>query len=70
MSKEKMEEKPPRDNGTICNFVSLKIKNTHISHDFYGKKVRKVNVKDVEWLTIELADDSEKSPLFNMILTN
>ena len=63
MSNENMEEKSPRGNGTVCNFVSLEIKNgaqSHIWHDFYGKQVWTENVKDVEWLTVELANDSEE----------
>ena len=26
----------------------------------YGRKVWSVNIKDVKWLTVELADDSEE----------
>jgi hypothetical protein len=43
--------------------MSVKIKNgaqSHIWHGIYGKKVLTVNVKDLEWLTVELADDSEE----------
>ena len=42
MSNKKMEEKPPRGNGTVCTFVSVKIMNWmqyHVWCDFYGKKV-------------------------------
>jgi hypothetical protein len=63
MSKKKMEEKPPRGNGTVCTRVSVKIKNgaeSHIWHDFCGKKVWTVNANDAKWLTIELVHDSEE----------
>ena len=58
-----MEEKPPQGNRTVCTIISVKIKQgaaTHVQCEFYGKKVWQVNVKDVEWLAVELADDSEE----------
>ena len=58
-----VEEKPPQDNGTVCTLVSVKIKQGAASHiwcKFYGRKVWSVNVKDVKWLTVELADNSEE----------
>jgi hypothetical protein len=63
MSNEKMEEKPPQGNGTVCTLTSVKIKQGAASHmwrEFYGRKVWTVNIKDVEWQTVELADDSEE----------
>ena len=63
MSNEKMEEKPPRGNGTVCSLVSVKIKQgatTHRWREMYGRKVWSVNIKDVEWLTVQLADNSEE----------
>ena len=62
MSNEKMEEKPPRSNGTVFKLVSGKIKihaDSHMWWNFYGRKVWTVNANDVEWLTVELADDTE-----------
>ena len=58
-----MQEKTPRDNETVCNLVSIKIKQGEASHklqDFYGKKVWTVNAKDVEWLTVQLFNDSKQ----------
>jgi hypothetical protein len=63
MSNEKMEEKPPQGNGTVCSLVSVKIKQgatTHRWRELYGRKVWSVNIKDVEWLTVQLADNSEE----------
>ena len=63
MSNEKMEEKPPQGNGTVCSLVSVKIKQratTHRWREMYGRKVWSINIEDVEWLTVELADDSEE----------
>ena len=60
---EKMEEKPPWGNRPGCTLVSVKIKQdaaSHIWHEFYSRKVWTVNIKDVEWLTAELADNSEE----------
>ena len=63
MSNEKMEENPPRGKITVCTLISVNIKQgaaSHIWHGFYGRKVWTVNIKDVEWLTVKLADDSEE----------
>ncbi len=62
MSNEKMEEKPPRGNGTVVKLVSVKIKpgaTSHVWREFYGRKVWTVNIRDVQYLTVELSDDSE-----------
>ena len=43
--------KKPQGNGTVCTLVSVKIKQgaaSHIWHEFYGRKVWMVNIKDVE----------------------
>ena len=61
--KQKMEEKPPQGNGTVCTLISVKIKQdaaSHIWHEFYGKKVWMVNINGDEWLTVELADDLDE----------
>lgn len=58
----KMKEKPPQGNGTVHTIVSIKIKNgtkSHVWCEFYGKKAWIVNARDVEWLIVELAEDSE-----------
>jgi len=50
-----MDENPPRGNGTVVKLVSVKIKpsaTSHIWREFYGKKVWTVNIKDVEYLTV------------------
>jgi hypothetical protein len=63
MSNEKMEDMPPQGNRTVCTLVSVKIKQgsaSHIWHEFYGRKIWTVNIKDVKWLTVELADDSDR----------
>jgi hypothetical protein len=63
MSNEKMKEKLPRGNGTVCTLASVKIKQGAVSHiwrEFYGRKVWTVNIKDVEWQTVEPANDSEE----------
>ena len=63
MSNEKLEEKPPQDNWIVCTLVSVKIKQgaeSHVWHKFYGEKMGTVNTKDVELLTVKLADDSEE----------
>ena len=62
--KQKMEEKPPQGNGSVCSLVSVKIKQeatTHRWQEMYGRKVWSVNIADVEWLTVQLADISEKN---------
>ena len=62
MSNEKMEEKPPRGNGTVVKLVSVKIKpgaTSHVWCEFYGRKVWTVNIRDVQYLTVELSDDSD-----------
>jgi hypothetical protein len=62
-SNEKMKEKLPRGNGTVCTLASVKIKQGAVSHiwrEFYGRKVWTVNIKDVEWQTVEPANDSEE----------
>ena len=54
--------KPPRGNGAVIKFVSVKIKpgaTSHIWREFYGRKVWTVNIRDVQYLTVELSDDSE-----------
>ena len=63
MSNEKMEEKPPQGNDTVVKLVSVSVKtraNSHIWREFHGKKVRTVNIKDVEHLTVKLSDDSDE----------
>ncbi len=56
-----MEEKLPRGNGTVVKLVSVNIKpraTSHVWHEFYGRKVRAVNIRDVQYLTV-LSNDSE-----------
>ena len=56
MSNDKMEEKPPRGDGTVCNLLSVKVKPSARSlvwHDLYGKNVWTVNAIDVEWVECE-----------------
>ena len=58
-----MEEKLSRGNRTVNKLVSVKIKNqadSHMKQNFYRRKVWTVNDIDVEWLTVELADDTEE----------
>ena len=40
--------------------LQLRGKQSHVWNDFYEKnKLWTVNTKDVQWLTVELGDDSE-----------
>ena len=58
-----MEKKPLRGNGTVCTLAYVKIKSgaaSQVWHEFYGNMVWTVNSKDVEWLAVELSDDSEE----------
>ncbi len=46
-----------------CSLISDKIRQGAVSHiwqKFYERKVWKANIKDVQWLTIKLAYDSEE----------
>ena len=59
----KMNEKPPRGNGTVCKFISVKIKEDVASHrvrTYNNKKLWTVSIEDVLWITVELADNSEE----------
>ena len=59
----KMNEKPPRGNGTVCKFISVKIKDNAASHrvkTYNGKKVWTVSIEDVQWITVELMDNTEE----------
>eukprot|EP00956_Cyclotella_meneghiniana_P032178 scaffold87347_cov52-Cyclotella_meneghiniana.AAC.1 len=58
-----MNEKPPRGNGTVCKFISVKIKEDAVSHRvrvYNNKKIWTVSIEDVLWITVELADNSEE----------
>ena len=59
----KMSEKPPRGNGTVCKFISVKIKENATSHRikiYNNKKVWVVSIEDVEWITVELIDNTDE----------
>ena len=59
----KMSEKPPRGNGTVCKFISAKLKENAASHrvkTYNNKKVWTVSIEDVLWITVELKDNSEE----------
>eukprot|EP00956_Cyclotella_meneghiniana_P042090 scaffold248352_cov76-Cyclotella_meneghiniana.AAC.1 len=60
----KMNEKPPRGNGTVCKFISVKIKEdaASIRVRIYNnnKNMDCVSIEDVLWITVELADNSEE----------
>ena len=59
----KMNEKPPRGNGTVCKFISVKIKenaNSHRIKIYNNKKVWAVSIEDVEWITVELMDNTDE----------
>ena len=63
MSNVKMEENPPRGNGTVCTHISVKIKQgatTHRWREMYGRNIWSINIRNVEWLTVTLADDSDE----------
>jgi len=59
MSNENMEQKPTCGNGTVCKLISVKIRegaDTYKWKNLYNKKVWRVNAKDAEWLTVDLAE--------------
>ena len=59
----KMNEKPPRGNGTVCKFISVKIKENATSHRikiYNNRKVWAVSIEDVEWITVELMDNTDE----------
>ena len=58
-----MNQKPPRGNGTVCKFISVKIKDHATSHrikTYNNKKVWTVSIEDVEWITVELMDNADE----------
>eukprot|EP00956_Cyclotella_meneghiniana_P000819 scaffold922_cov53-Cyclotella_meneghiniana.AAC.1 len=58
-----MNEKPPRGNGTVCKFISVKIKENATSHRikiYNNRKVWAVSIEDVEWITVELMDNTDE----------
>eukprot|EP00956_Cyclotella_meneghiniana_P020171 scaffold35251_cov63-Cyclotella_meneghiniana.AAC.3 len=60
-----MNEKPPRGNGTVCKFISVKIKEdaasqSHRVRIYNNKKIWTVSIEDVLWITVELADNSDE----------
>jgi len=62
-SNKDMEENPPRGNGTVVTFVSVKIRRNATTYrwkEYNGRKVWTVNAKDVEWITVELKDNANE----------
>ena len=60
---EEMTETPPRGNGTVCKFVSVKFKDNAISRKtriYNGHKVWAVSIEDIQWITVELMDNSDE----------
>ena len=53
---EKLREKVPRGNGTLCRLMSMKLKcnpTTYRYKNMYGRKVWTVCASDVEWIEVE-----------------
>ena len=60
---EGLTAKIPRGNGTLCRVVSVKLKDDQTSYtpkNYYGKKVRTVNAKDVAYVELEHYPTAER----------
>ena len=58
-----MDQTPPRGNGTVVKFISAKLKqrqNAKKIRKYNGKKVWSANIRDVEYITVELLDNSDE----------
>lgn len=58
-----LNETPPRGNGTLCKLISVQLKpdpTTLRIKKYNGNPVRTVNAKDVDFLELELLDDTER----------
>ena len=66
---EQMTETPPRGNGTVCKFVSVKLKDNARSHRiriYNGYKVWAVSIEDIQWITVELMDNTDEVDTLEM----
>ena len=64
-----MTETPPRGNGTVCKFVSVKLKDNARSHRiriYDGYKVWAVSIEDIQWITVELMDNTDEVDTLEM----
>ena len=63
MDNDTLNETPPRGNGTLCKLISVKLKPDPSSmriKTYNGQPVRTINAKDVDYLELELLDDTER----------
>jgi len=63
MDNDTLNETPPRGNGTLCKLISIKLKPDPSSmkiKTYNGQPVRTINAKDVDYLELELLDDTER----------
>lgn len=61
MDDSSLSEAVPCGNGTMCKFISVKIKDDATSlreKMFHGKRVTTVNERDVEHMECEVVDNS------------
>jgi hypothetical protein len=61
MDNKALSERVPRGNGTMCRFLSIKLKPDATSVRtklFHGRKIRTVNARDVEYIECEVIDNS------------